>query len=490
MITIRYIGAYNITVLYGENLIFSFNKLEIFSGDKIGLVGMNGSGKTSLLNLLNGDIEPSKGTINRNCSISYLRQFHNVDNQNEIFEGKIAKEFSMTYSNVGIYSGGEIERNMLTVAWSQNRHILLLDEPTSNLDVEGINILTKKLKNEDTFILVSHDRKLLDEVCNKIIEILDFNINIYNGNFSDYDELKKQKIKRQLFEYNQYIEEKRRLENSLDQQKQKAQKILKVSNKISNSDRKSKEFSTVGKSFSGKEKAMNRKVKSIQSRIDHLETKTKPTKEIVIRPCFTITNPPTSKYIFKSSSLTFSYKDKLIFKDASFSIRNGSKVALIGTNGSGKTTLFNLIYEQHPDIYISPKVKIGYQRQDLSDIDLQKSIYDNVQNTSIQNKEVILNVLNRLGFCAYKLDEKAINLSGGEKVKLNLAKLFVSDINVLFLDEVTNYLDMNSIEALETFLNLFEGTIVFASHDMMLIKKIATDILVVENTKIIKKNYL
>jgi len=488
MSVVRYIGAYNIRLSYGEKMIFSFDKLEIFAGDKIGLIGMNGSGKTSLLNILNGDLEPNSGIVERDCSISYLRQFHNIDDQIEACEGKLAGEFGMTHNDSGTYSGGESERNMLTVAWSHERHILFLDEPTSNLDAEGINIVTNKLKSEETFILISHDRRLLDEVCNKIIEISDCTINVYDGNFSDYKELKEEKIKRKEFEYIQYVEEKKRLENSLIQQKQKAQKMSKAPGKISSSDRKAREFSAVGRSYSGKEKAMNRKAKNTQSRIDHLEVKTKPRLPVIIRPCFTLTNPPTSKYIFRSSSMTFSYENKIIFQNALFSIRNKDKVALIGPNGSGKTTLLNLIYNHHPDIYISPQVKIGYQRQGLYDLDLQKSVYDNAKNTAVQKEEVIINVLSRLGFPANKLNQKAVDLSGGEKVKLNLAKLFVSDVNVLFLDEVTNYLDMESIEALELFLDSFEGTIVFASHDRQFIREIANDILVIDNKKIIRNN--
>ena len=176
---------------------------------------------------------------------------------------------------------------------------------------------------------------------------------------------------------------------------------------------------------------------------------------------------------------------RLIFDDADFMIKNGSKVALVGDNGAGKTTLIELINKRE-GVYVVPGAKIGYARQNMSQIDMDKTVLENVRNVSIQSESIARIILARLLLTERDIQKKAGDLSGGERMKLSFAMLFVSDVNLLILDEPTNYLDIPSIEALERLLVEYEGTLVFVSHDRTFVENVATDKLIIKDGKIIK----
>ncbi len=468
---------------YGEKLILQFPELTVYEGDRIGLIGLNGAGKTTLLNILIGEIEPDEGLVERNCTINYFSQFETIEKNNNV-DGRLLSQWKVSEkAHQYNLSGGEKTRIRLAEALSQNSHILLIDEPTTNLDIDGIKLLREQLERISTFILISHDRQLLDDLCNRIIEIRDNKLYFYNGNYTDFESIKDENIKRQRTEYEKYIEEKSRLENVYKDKKQNSEKLGRKQKNKSSSDLKAIYFMATRKPDT-KQKNAERSAKNILSRIEHLDKKEKPKEQAIIRPDFQLTNPPKNKIVIEGYGINFSYGKHDIFKDAEFTISNGAKTAIIGENGSGKTTLLNLIAKEKAGIRNVPKAKFGYFHQNYENVDFTKTIFENIMATSIQNETISRNILSRMLFSEKDLMKPAAVLSGGERIKLSLAKLFTSDCNILLLDEPTNFLDIPSIESLQNMLKLFEGTIVFVSHDRLFVDAIATDLLIIKNGKI------
>lgn len=470
--------AFDIEKYYAANKVFSFDGLKIYTGDKIGLIGANGSGKTTLLNILYGEIKPDSGTVKHYCDISFVTQF---DKQNIDADKRLLNDFNMLNKQKSDHlSGGEQMRLKLASAFSNESLLVFADEPTSNLDVKGIEVFCEKMLNLDSFVLISHDRDILNKLCNKIIEIKDQTLNFYNGNYSSYIEESTRKQKNALLQYNNYITEKSHLEAAMTQSKTKSKSIRKAPKRMGNSEARLHKGST-----SDRKKKIDKIASSLKSRLDKLEIKNKPTQQATIKMDFSLTDPPKNKIVISSDNLNFSYENKIIFKDASFQIENGSKIALYGENGSGKTTLLNLISQNYKGISIVPKAKIGYFYQAFENIDFEKSLLENAETNSIQNRTVIRTVLARLLFSADSINKQTSILSGGERIKLSFAKLFLSDANVLLLDEPTNYLDIPSIEVLQTLLKEYEGTVVFVSHDKSFVDAISDKTIVFENKKLI-----
>ncbi len=184
-----------------------------------------------------------------------------------------------------------------------------------------------------------------------------------------------------------------------------------------------------------------------------------------------------SRSIFRVEHVDGMAGDKVLWKKANVEVRGGDKVAIIGKNGSGKTTFLRMLVNGHPGIFRSEAVKIGYFSQDLSGLNLDESILQNALEQAIQDETIVRTVLARLGFRGDDVYKLTNVLSGGERVKTMLAKLLVSDANVLMLDEPTNFLDLAAVEALEGLLKDYPGTVVFVSHDRRLIEQVATRIL-------------
>lgn len=472
----------NIQKSFGENILFHFSKLVINKNDRIGLIGLNGSGKTTLLKIISGDTDIDIGIVKKYGEISYFKQF---DTFNNTAERKLLKEFEVQKKEDDNFaSGGEKTRLRLAEALSKSVHLILLDEPTSNLDLNGIELLKNKLFNINSFVLITHDTELLNQVCNRIIEIRNNTLYDYQGNFDDYKTQKELELETQKSEYLNYTIEKKRLEEAYVNKKEKAAKITKKPKKISNSEYKTRNYVATSRSNGGRQKSMQKSAKAIQSRLEHLEVKEKPIEQAQIKLNFSLTNPPKNRIIIRSDNLSFSYSNKTIFKDTSFTIKNGEKIAIIGENGSGKTTLLKLIEKRFPSIQIVPKAKIGFVYQEFENLSEKKTILDTVLESSIQTESVVRNILANLLFNDYDINKPVSVLSGGEKIRLSLAKLLVSEVNILILDEPTNYLDVLSVEVLERVLKFYEGTVIFVSHDKRFINALATNILELSEQKI------
>ncbi len=482
----NYITATQIKKEFGERLLFSFEELVIRRGDKVGLIGANGSGKTTLLQILSGELSPDGGTVERQCEISYFKQF---SDQREAEDFKLLKELQVSEKqNQETVSGGENTRIRLAQALGRDCPVLFADEPTSNLDLKGIELLKKKLGEVETLVLISHDRDLLDALCNRIVEIREEKLFFYHGNYSDYRKAREHDYLSQMREYEAYTEKKNRLERIYQQKKKRAHEIGIRPKNLDPREARLKNF-LASRPFDVKQQNMESSAKAVLSRIEHLEVKEKPKEQPVIRPDFSLTDPPGNRIVLEGENLTFSYpspggKRRMILRNAGFRLHNGKRVALLGDNGAGKSTLLNLIAEEYPGIRKVPKAKIGYFYQNFENLNEEQSVLENLMKESVQEEAVARSVLNRLLLPRSFADKPVSCLSGGEKVKLSFAKLFVSDANLLLLDEPTNYLDIPSVEALCRLFSEYEGTLLFASHDKSFIREVATNILEVKDGKL------
>jgi len=470
---------------FGTRELFHIDKLEVHEGDKIGLVGLNGSGKSTLLRLISGDITPDEGRIKLNCTPTYFAQLSDEHNNN-IADPKELSLFGVQELVIqDITSGGENTRLRLAELFSERGTLLLLDEPTSHLDEEGFEYFVQRLAAVDGFILVSHDRELLDRRCNIILEIEDGEIRTYSGNYSSYCEQKKQAFERASFEYEQYTDEIKRLSLAYRKKKEQAKKAAKKPRDLSSSEAKAIEFSAPTRSPKGKAKSMERSAENIKKRIEHMDIKEKPRELPQMRPIFSLTDPPRNPIIIEAEQLSFSYPNgKEVFRNATFRLLRDSRTVLLGENGTGKTTLIRLILEGEL-VRIVPKAKIGYLKQDLSDLRPDKTVLENVTETSIQSQNIVRTVLARLLFTAGDIQKPVSVLSGGERVRLAFARILVSNANILILDEPTNYLDIPSIEAVQSLLSEYEGTMLFTSHDSAFVRAIATNAVIIRDKQIL-----
>lgn len=472
--------AGNIKKYYRDKLIIKLDELKVYSGDKIGVIGQNGSGKTTLLNILSSRVQPDEGFVKQYCDSAYIQQFSAEKME---ADSKTLREFNLdSRIHQQVYSGGEQTRIKIANALSAEKLLLFADEPTSNLDYKGIEVLRQKLSRIDSFLLISHDRNLLDSLCNKIIDIRDGKIKFYNGNYSFYKEQNEVELKRTEKEYEKYTSEKIRLKEAVKERQNKSKSIRKTPKRMGNSEARLHK-----RSANEKQEKINDAANSLKTRLERLEIKKRPKKLIQIKLDFSLTNPPENKIVISSEGLNFSYGSNKIFEDTGFKVCNGLKTALWGANGTGKTTLLNLINDKSTkSIYVVPKARIGYFYQGFENLDYNKSVLENVMRDSVQSQTVARTILARLYIPGDDVYKNVGVLSGGERIKVSFAKLFVSNANVLLLDEPTNYLDMLAIEALESVLRDYEGTILFASHDCVFVNAVADRLLVFKNQSIIE----
>ena len=468
----------NLKKSYGDRLILDIENLCVYDQDRIGIVGVNGAGKTTLLNLLSQRIEPDEGWVKLYGKCSCISQLEPPEE--EAIQQEIASKFKVPQIYHTSMSGGEKTRFKLAAGLSQNNTIIFADEPTSNMDIEGIQLVENSFaKFSGALVLISHDRDLLDSLCTKIIEIEEGKIKIYSGNYSEYIKQKTGERELAQFEYEQYVKEKKRLERVIISTREKVKSMRKNPRRMGNSEAR------LHKMGSQKAKAnLDRTVKNVESRIQHLEVKEKPSKIEKIKLDIGDVQKLYNKVIIEGKELNKSFGEKVIFKNAQFHVEKGVKAGLIGPNGCGKTTLLKMILNQEPPIKIAPNVRIGYFSQELSILEENKSILDNVMAESVYGESFVRILLARLLFKGDSVYKKVRILSGGERVKVSFAKIICSDFNLLILDEPTNYLDLNSLEVVEEVLGEYEHSLLFVSHDRRFINSVANQIMTIEDHKI------
>ena len=469
----------NVKKHYGDKLILDIKKLEILTGDRIGLVGANGAGKSTLLKILIGEEDADEGNIYLTKSYAYISQIGNFEEDCSI--NKIKSLFNAPEEYKEYLSGGEKVKIKISNALSENKELIIADEPTSNLDSKSIEILEEMFKSHNgSFLLVSHDRKFLDALCNTIFEIEDGKVNVYKGNYSKYLELKKLEKDRQLYEYNEYINEKNRLEEAIVVKEKLKNNIRRTPKRMGNSEAR---LHKMGGQKS--KKNLDNSIKAIKTRIDHLEVKEKPKNEKEIKIDVINNLELTSKNPIEAKGLNLTVNDKILLSNANFKIKKGKKVALIGKNGSGKSTLLKeIINNQNESIKISNNVVFGFLDQEQNLLDPNKTILENIQVNSSYLESFIRTNLDGFGFKGDTVYKKVSTLSGGEKVKVSICKLLLSDNNIVVLDEPTNYLDIKCMEALENSLKNTNKTLLIVSHDREFISNICNYILEIDNQTI------
>ncbi len=459
-------------------MIIDIKKLSLYSEDRIGIVGINGVGKTTLLNLLSQKLPPDEGWVKAYGQSSTVSQMEPPEH--EMISQEMASKFKipMTYSES--MSGGEKTRFKLADCLSQNSAMIFADEPTSNMDMEGIELIEHYFAEySGGLFLISHDRTLLDGLCNKILELEDGRIKVYPGNYSSYSEQKARERERAQFEYEQYVSEKKRLERVVIETSEKSKSIRKTPRRMGNSEAR------LHKMGNQKAKAnLDRAKKSVETRIEQLEVKEKPKQIEKIKLDIADAQKLHSKVIIEGKKLNKAFAGKIIFQNAEFRIENEARVALIGPNGCGKSTLLKMIINRDDSIRVAPSARIGYFSQDLSILDEDASILGNVMEESIHEESFVRRLLARLLFKGDAVYKKVNVLSGGERVKASFAKILCQDFNLLILDEPTNYLDINSMEVIEDVLQNYERSLLFVSHDRRFISSVANHIMTIENHSI------
>lgn len=452
----------NLIYYVKDRKLLDIKQLKLDKGKKVGLIGRNGQGKSTLLHLIKNAHKENNGSIKCQGTISLLPQLK---------------------PSHATKSGGEVSSDYFVKLLNETTGLLLLDEPTTNLDISHINWVVDNLKNsQETCIIVSHDRYVLNEVVDEIWELEDGDIKIYSGNYSDYVDQKETNTKYQQKEYDKYLSKKRQLEQAVEKKKLKAERATKTPKNISGSEAKQTGAKPY---FAKKQKKLHKTAQALEQQLNQLEIKEKPNEIPPIKMDLPNQDHFNNRIIIRVRKLEKWFGERKLWEPASFQIKGGQKIGLIGENGVGKTTFIKeLLNADQSSIKISPQVEMGYFAQNLSILDLSKSILENVSSSSNQSETTIRTVLARLHFLDQDVFKKVDVLSGGERVKVSLAKIFLGHYNMLILDEPTNYLDIQTLQSFEELLSQYEGTLIIISHDREFISQVCNRIMVIEDEQI------
>ncbi|KAA9220394.1 MULTISPECIES: ribosomal protection-like ABC-F family protein [Aerococcus] len=446
--------------------LFQIDQLIVNQGDKIGLIGKNGVGKSTLLGMLVGRDQDYTGQIVIHQDYAYLPQL---------------KETT-------VESGGEQERRLLEEVFNQGAELLILDEPTSNLDVENIDWLIQTLtKYSGTILMVSHDRQVLNRVVDQICELDQGKLTKYVGNYDDYQRAKQKSVQGQEVAYKNYQKKVHQLEEEIQERNRRAQNFKKKKKNLSRSDYKVSGYA--GK-YDGQQKGLARSAKALQRRIDQLDPVAPPKKERQYRfKALGNLAVKAGQSLLGLEAGQVHVAERLLFTFPEFKLQAGDKVAIQGPNQAGKTTfLGQLFHHQFPGYYMAD-LNIGYFRQNFDQLHLNKSILENVSEESLQSDDLIHQVLASLGFDQNKLTDKVNHLSGGERVRLAFAKLLLGDYHLLLLDEPTNYLDIQTLERVEDFIRSHPAAILLVSHDQEFVNHCVDKQYLIKNKKLLSPSY-
>jgi len=409
--------------------------------EKAAIVGINGSGKTTLLRCILGIEEADEGGIafSKDKKMAYLAQQHaDMEQEDEEYES---------------LSGGQKTKKRLEEILMEKPDLLILDEPTNHLDIGSIQWLEKVLKRYDgAVLLVSHDRYFLDKIVTKVIDLERGKARMYLGNYTAYAE--KKKMIREA--------ERKAYENQQAEIKHQEAVIEKL-----------KQFN--------REKSIKRAEsrEKLLSKVERLEQPEDLQNEM--RLLF-MPREASGNDVLIAKDLGKSFDGRRLFSHGTFSIQRGEHVAVIGDNGTGKTTLLKilngLIQADEGEFRLGSKVKIAYYDQEHAVLHMEKTLFDEIQDTyPDMNNTRVRNVLAAFLFTGDDVYKKVGDLSGGERGRVSLAKLMLSDANFLILDEPTNHLDIQGKEVLEEAIRNYEGTVLYVSHDRYFINQTATRIM-------------
>ncbi len=465
---------------YGNQKVLREINLEVYQGQKVGIVGTNGAGKTTLANILMGELEPTSGQLiwqNDGLQIGYMKQI--VDT---IAATKELKE---------TLSGGERTKAILKQILYNKYDVLILDEPTNHLDYAGVKWLIKKIKAfKGTVIIISHDRYFLDECVTRIVEIDKGKAVVYKGNYSWYRE---EKVRQYEIALNAYLEEEKNRERIQGQIKA----LRTWSDKAHRESRKKAVVS--GNKFGGKEynrvkaKKMDRAIKSRIKRLEKIELNSVGRPEEEQKILFEVTKAEkVGKVIVEARDIGKCYGNKVLFEKSSFYIKKGEKVGLYGINGCGKTTLIKALLgevEVEGTLRLSSARRVGYISQEVIGLSEEKTILELFETTTQEDYAKVRTALVQMGFRSDDLSKRIGNLSLGERMKIKLLLMIREGCEVLILDEPTNHIDLHVREQLEETLAAYNGTIILVTHDRYMLEKLCDKLLVFENKRINRYEY-
>ncbi len=517
----------NIDKTFVDNHVIKNASFHIEDYEKAAIVGINGAGKTTLLKIITGGLPADAGsvTLAKDKTFGYLAQHQAVDSENSIFdelltvkqevldlesairqteadmknaEGEaldllLKKYADMTHrfedingyackseitgilkglgfeedefgKKVATLSGGQKTRVALGKLLLQKPDLIMLDEPTNHLDLNSIAWLETYLLNyRGAVIIVSHDRYFLDRIATKIIEIDNGVVSSFGGNYSDYAVQKEHLRTEQM---NAYLNQQREIKHQEE-----------VIDRL-------KQFN--------REKSI-RRAESREKMLDKIERLDKPVEVRADMKLALTPHRTSGNDVIAIEGLSKRFDSHQLFENVSFEIKRGEHVAVIGDNGTGKTTLLKIINELVPmdsgSIRLGANVEIGYYDQEHHVLHMDKTLFEEISDDYpyLTNTE-IRNTLAAFLFTGEDVFKKISALSGGERGRVSLAKLMLSEANFLILDEPTNHLDITSKEILETALNAYEGTVLYVSHDRYFINKTASRILELTHQKFV--NYI
>ena len=437
--------------------LLTVSNLSINSRQKIGLIGNNGAGKTTLMKILAQEKLPDlftiKGAVINNCNFAYIPQL----------------------LDAGDKSGGQREKLALSRAIAKLKNmpngLLLLDEPTSNLDITQQQWLIKLInKSKIACLIVSHDQNFLDSVCSSIWYIQDQEVHNFSGTYEEFRSFRQDEQKRAETIYEQKEKHLEQLKRSYNQHFNKARTFSRNKKGLSSSDWRSKSM--------GKQKTANNVIRASKNLASRINKEKGELKKPPVHHAITLKNAitdlsisPKSKALRLEKQPINAYGQKLFNITQEVNLAYRSKVVLTGQNGIGKTVFLKKIKNKQLTGFYNPKLKIGYFNQNLVASQTDKTLLDSLFATSIFDDSSTMQVIGDLHLRQYG-EHKISDLSGGQLVCFNLAKILTGQYNLLLLDEPTNFLDIASVNALAEFVTAYPFAMILVSHDQAFIKQL------------------
>jgi len=476
--------ANRISKSYGEQTVLNIERLHLYDGERVALVGENGAGKSTLLAILAGELDPDGGTVRRYAPATLIRQ----SGDTRIEAGApLASEFRAPDAREGL-SGGERTRRRIAGALSLDAPLLLADEPTTDLDASGIARLQKRLAaHRGALVLVSHDRALLEALCTRVLYLEGGRLTDFPGGYAGWQAEQARRRERQQFEYDQYRAEQARLRSAMQRKAEWAASVKKAPKRMGNSEARlhTREYTDAVLHQSHAKRVL-------EDRMARLERKERPRDLPQIRMALGAAHPIAAKTALAARCRQLMAGGRTLLAGAEFTLPTGTRTALLGENGCGKTTLLRaLTGNPSPGarfagtVRLNPEARLGVFDQDHAKaLRFDDTALENARADAPHPESTVRTVLARLNLRGDSVFKPVRALSGGERAKVALAKLLLSESNLLILDEPTNHLDLFTMQALEGLLAGYDGTLLFVSHDRAFVRAVATRVLTFDRRRL------